>query len=141
MRKFSLNGFIIAVAFFLASFFIVVFVNQLAMNTQNNRNYDMFNGPESLKMRITCSQPFQLTPWNCGSDFVIYSILTESNIDYDSDWVRVVYGKGEFPTPTMKEGSFFTDEELRSSTPLCVVGSRVSENSTEKNAEGEYYTY
>lgn len=141
MKKFNVNGFMIAVSFFLTSFFVVVFVNQLIVNRQNNRNYDMYNGPASLKMRITCAEPFLLTPQNYGNDFVIYHILSESNIDYDSPWVRVVYGKGDFPTPKMLTGSFFTEEQLLSAEPLCVVGSRISENSTEKSGNDEYFTY
>ncbi len=141
MKNFNINGFMIAAAFFLASFFVIIFVNQLAMNKTNNRNYDMFNGPETKKMRVTCAEPFLLSPWDYGNDFVIYDILTESNIDYDSDWVRAVYGKGDFPTPEMKSGAFFTEEQMRSSEPLCVIGSNVAKRSAEKENGEEYFTY
>ena len=38
MKKININGLMIAISFFLASFFIVVFVNQLSMNKENNSN-------------------------------------------------------------------------------------------------------
>ena len=141
MKKFNINGFMIAASFFLASFFIVVFVNQLTMNKTNNRNYDMFNGPQSLKMRISCKQPFMLSPWDYGDNYVIYDILTESNISYDSDWVRAVYGKGDFPKPTIIKGAFFTEDQLVSSEPLCIIGSNVSKNSTKIVDGEEYFTF
>jgi len=141
MKKININGFIIGVAFFLASFFVVVFVNQLAMNKINNRNFDMFNGPETMKFKVTCTDPYLLTPWDYGNNFVIYNIITELNTVYESDWVRVVYGKGDFPTPQMRTGQFFTDEQLRSSEPLCVIGRNVSERNTETIDGEEYFTF
>ncbi|MBO5037622.1 MAG: ABC transporter permease [Clostridia bacterium] len=141
MKKININGLMISISFFLASFFIVVFVNQLSMNKENNRNYDMFNGPDSRKISITCAEPFLLSPWDYGEDFVIYNMVREVNTHYDSDWVRVVYGKGDFPTPSMKNGQFFTEEQMLSSEPLCVIGTNVSKRSGEIIDGEEYYTY
>jgi len=141
MKKININGLMISISFFLASFFIVVFVNQLSMNKENNRNYDMFKGPDSRKMSITCAEPFLLSPWDYGDDFVIYDMVRDFNYVYDSDWVRVVYGKGDFPVPSMKKGQFFTEEQMRSSEPLCVIGSSASKRSGEIIDGEEYYTY
>ena len=141
MKKFNFNGFLIGIAFFLASFFVVIFVNQLDMNQTNNRNFDMFNGPETKKFKVTCTDTFLLSPWEYGDDFVMYNIIHESNYTYDSDWVRVVYGKGEFPTPQMRKGQFFTEEQMRSSEPLCVIGTNVSERSTETIDGEDYFTF
>ena len=141
MKKININGIMICVSFLLASFFVVIFVNQLAMNKTNNRNYDMFYGPESMKMRVTCTEPFVLSPWDYGDDFVIYNLLNDANTVYDTDWVRVVYGKGDFPTPKMKKGQFFTEEQLLSSEPLCVVGSNVSARTTEIIDGVEYFPF
>lgn len=141
MKRFNINGFMIGAAFFLASFFVVIFVNQLAMNQTNNRNFDMFNGPETKKFKVTCTDSFLLSPWDYGDDFVIYNIIHESNYTYDSDWVRIVYGKGDFPIPSMRKGQFFTDEQMRSSEPLCVIGTNVRERSTETIDGEEYFTF
>ena len=141
MKKININGLMISIAFFLASFFIVVFVNQLSMNKENNRNYDMFKGPDSRKMSITCAEPFLLSPWNYGEDFAIYDMVRDANSVYDSDWVRVVYGKGDFPTPSMKKGQFYTEEQMLSSEPLCVIGTNVSKRSGENIDGEEYFTY
>lgn len=101
----------------------------------------MFYCSNSMKMRVTCKEPYTLSPWNYGDDFVIYHPLNDANTVYDTDWIRVVFGKGDFPTPTMKDGQFFTEEQLLSSEPLCVIGSNVSKRSTEIIDGEEYFTF
>ncbi|MBO4392050.1 MAG: hypothetical protein J5816_01965, partial [Clostridia bacterium] len=75
MKKLNIYGVMLTVSFFLASFFIVVFVNQHIMNKTNNRNYNMFIGHDAAKAMIVCDSPFIISPADLGSDFVIYGML------------------------------------------------------------------
>ncbi len=130
----------ITLSFFLASFFIVGFSNLLIVNRINNRNYDMFLGRDSLKARISCDVPFSFSPQNLGDNFVIYNMIS-ANGAYDSDWVRAVYGIGDFPMPAMKDGRFFTNDDFVSEEPTCVLGLAAAARSSETEGDTEYYTF
>lgn len=142
MKKYSYENFTFVIMFAVMSFFFLIMVNQLVMNKTNNRNYNDFYGEHSMKISvITNDALFSFVPDAFGDNFVIYNTLLDREGDYTNDRVRVVFGKGDYPVPSLKQGSFFTYEQLVSDKPVCVAGSLAVERNGRTENGKLYYRY
>ena len=141
-RRINYEPIVIVLTFLMITIFAVIFSNQLLKAAVNNRYYNNFYGGDCRKIKIEASEPkFTLDVTDLGDNYVIYDHLSSDNdsISYVDDQVRAVYGKGAYPKPPMLEGEYFTEEQLLSSEPLCVIGSEAKERTATLADDGNWY--
>jgi len=130
-RIFNYTNFSIVLSIAIMTVFLIVLVNQELINQNREREFNNFFGEDSRRISINSQKrKFEFDITNLSENYVIYDLLNGSaEKNYMMDSARVVYGEGNFPIPPIKEGRFFTAEELLSEEALCVVGQTTFERS------------
>ncbi len=146
MKKIRVETVLLVLMFAVMTFFFIVLINQVKINDINNLYYNNFYSQNAVRLRISKSatadpnRALKLPLSDFPSSFAFYNALDEI-IDptYKQDRVRVIYFKGnDFPKPNIIAGRFFTNEDILSEEPLCVVGMTVFDRNV--TSEG-FYTY
>ena len=144
MKRIRVETVLLVFMFAVMTFFFIVMINQAKKNDINNLYFNNFYSQNAVRLKITKSQAnykenAELHPEEYSGDFVFYNALDDKlDAAYKDDKVRVVFTKGDnFPKPYIIAGRFFTEEDIKSEEPLCVLGmTSFNENVT---SEGYYY--
>ncbi len=146
MRRIRVETVLLVFMFAVMTFFFIVMINQAKKNDLNNLYYNNFYSQNAVRLKISRSstsvkESEKLHPEEYAEDFVLYNALDDKlDAAYDYDKVRVIFLKGDnFPKPDIIAGRYFTEEDIRSEEPLCVLGMTSFDNNVD--SEGYYYYY
>lgn len=143
MNRNILSNIFIIFSFAVITVFCIMLINQLTINAKSDRIYNNFYGQNSLHMNVTSTETdLAFDPVGLAENYVVYRTFNLfAYKDYGSDFVRAVYGEGDFPVPNMLDGEFFTNEQLLSDTPLCILGYEAENRAAIELNGKKYYPY
>ena len=146
MRKIRVVTALLVFMFAVMTFFFIVLINQAKINDINNLYYNNFYSQNAVRFSISkkgaanAERELEIPLSDFSGSFAFYNALEETiETTYTKDRVRVIYMQGnDFPKPHIVAGRFFTEEDILSEEPLCVVGMTTFDRNVD--AEG-YYSY
>lgn len=139
MKRISGENLIIIIMFAFVTIFTVIMVNQSVSTKNSDKYYNRFYSENAKRVYFDAQTPLEVEfpVYNAlGDNYFLSAALKESTTtDYDS--IYAVYGRGNFDTPAVYDGRWFTEAELISSTLVAVVGKCTDYN---EDKTGKYYT-